>query len=118
MKRIFYWLFIIPLVVVLVVFTANNAGMIDIDLWPVFEQPVPFTVYGIGLVCVIFGFFVGATASWAVGSKARERKREYARQLEATKRETAILREQVKKLTAASKERSQPVPISPPAKVA
>jgi uncharacterized membrane protein len=118
MKRLFYWLFIIPFVVVLVLFTINNANIVDVNLWPIFEYPVEFTVYGIGLVCVIFGFFVGAVAFWAVGGKSRQRKREYARQLEATRREAAILREQVKKLTAATKEKSQPVPITPPAKVA
>lgn len=118
MKRLFYWIFMIPFVIALVVFTANNAQMVSIDLWPIFPEPVDFTLYGIALVCVIAGFFIGAVASWAIGGRSRERKREYARQLESSRREMAIMREQLKKLTAATKERSQPVPITPPAKVA
>lgn len=118
MKRLFFWIFLIPFVVVLVVFTANNAALINLDLWPVYGEPVEFPVHGLAWVCIVAGFFIGAVVAWAVGGASRERKREYARQLESNRRETLILQEQVKKLTAATKERSQPAPITPPAKVA
>jgi hypothetical protein len=48
--------------------------------------------------------------AWLHAGKARQRARNYARQAESERRETAILRERLRKLESAEKQATIPLP--------
>ena len=59
--RAFYWLFVIPLFVIVIVFAVTNHGSTELSLWPVLTEPVLFPVYGIALI----GLFIGFLYRWS-----------------------------------------------------
>ena len=99
MARLLSWVLMIPLAAAVVAFTISNRGKVSIDLWPssfIIEVPLFAAV----LVAAFFGFLVGALISFVSAGHRRARNRQLMRTLENSRREEAILKEQIKKLEA------------------
>jgi uncharacterized integral membrane protein len=112
-SRALYWLIIIPLFLVVVVFSVANRGTTELSLWPVLTQPVPFPVYGIALVGLFLGFVFGGIVSWAQNGRTRRRIRDLQKQSEADQREIATVRDRLTRLEAT--ERQATIPPAPAA---
>ncbi len=87
----------VPLAAVVVAFTFSNRGKVLIDLWPApysFEIPTFAAV----LVAAFVGFLIGGIISFVSAGGRRARNRQLMRMLENSKREEAMLREQIRKL--------------------
>lgn len=110
MSRVLYWIAVIPLFLVVIVFSVANHATTELSLWPVLTEPVPFPVYGIALVALFLGFVWGGIVSWFQNSASRRRVRDLQRQSEADQREIAVLRERLARL----KEEEQQATIPPP----
>jgi uncharacterized integral membrane protein len=104
----------VPLAAVVVVFTISNRGVVSIDLWPApYSLDVP--VFAAVLAAALVGFLCGGIISFISAGRRRARNRELMRMLENSRREEAMLREQIRKLEAANKEKSAtPLPASAP----
>lgn len=100
----------IPLAAVVIVFTISNRGLVLIDLWPVrFSFEVP--LFAAVLVAAFVGFLIGGVVSFISAGRRRARNRQLMRMLENSKREEAMLREQIRKLEKAATEKSStPLP--------
>ena len=105
--KFFFWIFVLPISLAVIVFAVTNTQMVDVDLF-VHTQPLP--VFAIGLFGVFVGFLWGGLIAWLSAGKARQRSRKYARQVETEKRETAIVREKLRKLERAEKQATIPLP--------
>ncbi|MFO1145475.1 MAG: lipopolysaccharide assembly protein LapA domain-containing protein [Rhodospirillales bacterium] len=86
MGRLLYWIAVIPLFLVVIVFSVTNHASTELSLWPALTEPVPFPVYGIALVALFIGFVWGGIISWFQNGNSRRRIRELRRQNEADQR--------------------------------
>ncbi|HYN38167.1 MAG TPA: LapA family protein [Rhodospirillales bacterium] len=119
MSRVLFWIAVIPLFLVVVVFSVTNHATTVLSLWPVLTEPVPFPVYGIALVALFLGFVWGGIVSWFQNGRNRRRIRELQRQSEAEQREMALLRDRLSRLEGGERQATiPPLPTdlqSPPA---
>jgi uncharacterized integral membrane protein len=99
--RLLFWLLALPLLLVVVVFAVNNHQFADLDLWPVFGEPVAFPVYGVALIGLFAGFLIGGIIAWIQGGRSRSRVRRLVRQLESEQRQKTRLSQKVSELEAA-----------------
>ena len=95
MGRLLYWIAVIPLFLVVIVFSVTNHATTELSLWPVLTEPVPFPVYGIALVALFLGFVWGGIVSWFQNGRNRRRVRDLQRQSEADQREIVRLRDRL-----------------------
>ena len=100
MVRLISWLIMLPLAIVVVVFTIANRGVVSLDLWPM-PVAVDVPVFSLGLVGCFVGFLAGAVISWFSGGRRRAVNRKLVRQLEAAQREEIELRDRISKLEQA-----------------
>ena len=91
----------IPLGLIVVVFTISNRGLASIDLWPL---PISFQtpLFSIAMAGVFSGFLFGAVVAWVSAGRTRSRNRQLMRRLENSVRDQAYLKEQLKKADAAA----------------
>ena len=76
MKRLFFWIVLVPLAAVLVVFSVSNRGAVTLDLWPLpYQADVP--LYLVFLGALIVGFVVGGIYV-AITAAARRSRRDRA----------------------------------------
>lgn len=115
MGRLLYWIAVIPLFLVVIVFSVTNHATTELSLWPALTEPVPFPVYGIALVALFIGFVWGGIISWFQNSNSRRRVRELRRQNEADQREIVLLRDRLARLQEG--ERQANIPPPPPAEL-
>ncbi|MBK8174958.1 MAG: LapA family protein [Rhodospirillales bacterium] len=101
MGKVLYWIAVIPLVLIVIVFSVSNHAPVDLSLWPLLTQPVPFPVYGLALVCLGAGFVVGAIVSWFQAGGTRKRARALQRRLAKEEQELASLRDRAARLNSA-----------------
>ena len=95
----------IPLAAVVVFFTISNRGRVSIDLWPVpFSFEIP--MFAAILAAAFGGFLAGAIISFISAGHRRARNRELMRMLENSRREEALLREQIRKLEKAASQKN------------
>jgi uncharacterized integral membrane protein len=114
--RVLYWLTVVPLFLVVIVFSVTNRAMLELNLWPVLTQPVSFPVYGIALVGLFIGFVLGGIVSWVQNGRTRRRIRDLQKQSEADQREIATLRERLTRLEVTEREATiPPAPAAPAA---
>jgi uncharacterized integral membrane protein len=105
--KIFFWIAVLLISVVVLVFAVINTHLVDVDL---FVDTIPLPLFAIGLIGVFVGFVWGGLISWLHAGKARQRARNFARQAESERRETAILRERLRKLERAERQATIPLP--------
>lgn len=110
MVRLISWLIMLPLAIVVVVFTIANRSVVRLDLWP---MPVAIDVpaFSLGLVGGLVGFLAGAVIAWFSGGRRRALNRKLVRQVEAAQRQEVVLRDRIAKLEQAQ---SSLAPASPP----
>ena len=114
MGRVLYWSTVVPLFLVVIIFSVMNRGVLELNLWPVLTEPVPFPVYGIALVGLFIGFVLGGIVSWVQNGRTRRRTRDLRKQSEWDQREIATLRERLTRLEATEREATIP-PAAPAA---
>ncbi|MHA1537849.1 MAG: lipopolysaccharide assembly protein LapA domain-containing protein [Alphaproteobacteria bacterium] len=77
--KIFTWSAALVLVLVTIVFAVNNYTPTELDFFPL-PYKITLPLYGLVLLGLLFGFMIGASASWLASGKwrrlARVRKRE------------------------------------------
>lgn len=108
MSRVLYWIAVVPLLLIVVVFSVNNHQTTGLDLWPVLMQPLPFPVYGLALICLFAGFVLGGIIAWFQQGHARQRMRALQRQSEGEQREIASLRDRLSRFEAAERQATIP----------
>lgn len=113
MSRVLYWVAVIPLFLVVIVFSVTNHATTELSLWPVLTEPVPFPVYGIALVSLFFGFIWGGIVSWFQNGRNRRRVRDLRRQAEADQREIASLHDRLARLEDSERQATIPLPPAP-----
>ena len=119
MGRALYWLTIVPLFLVVVVFSVANREAATLSLWPVLTEKVSFPVYGIALVGLFFGFVLGGIVSWVQNGRTRRRIRELQKQSEADQRQIATLRDRLTRVEVTDRQATiPPAPETPAALVA
>ena len=80
LRYLFYWLFFIPLCVILIIFALNNRDIISIDLWPFsyyIEAPLYMIVFVIGAVCMFVGYMMACIVFFK--KKSQDKKKKYMR---------------------------------------
>ena len=95
MLRLLFWIFALPILVIVVVFAAMNPNEVQLNLWPVTDAGVPFPLYGVGLAGLLAGFVLGAVVALLRRSSARARVRALVQQTERDPREIASLKERL-----------------------
>jgi uncharacterized integral membrane protein len=95
--RLLFWLFALPILIVVVVFATMNPNEVQLNLWPVTDAGVPFPLYGVGLVGLLVGFVLGAVVALMRRSGARARVRTLVQQTERDQREIASLKERLER---------------------
>jgi uncharacterized integral membrane protein len=105
--KIFFWIVVLPISVVVLLFAVFNTQMVDVDL---LGHTMPVPLFAVALIGLVGGFIWGGLIAWLHGGKARQRARNYARRAESERRETAILRERLRKLENAEKQATIPLP--------
>lgn len=110
MGRLLYWIAVIPLFLVVIVFSVTNHATTELSLWPVLTEPVPFPVYGIALVALFLGFVWGGIVSWFQNGSSRRRVRDLQRQGEADQREIVLLRDRLARLQGGERQATIPPP--------
>ena len=110
MGRLLYWIAVIPLFLVVIVFSVTNHATTELSLWPALTEPVPFPVYGIALVALFIGFVWGGIISWFQNGNSRRRIRELRRQNEADQREIVLLRDRLARLQEGERQATIPPP--------
>jgi uncharacterized integral membrane protein len=92
MRHIFFWLLVLPIIIVLVTFTVMNRQDVTLDLWPLpWETPLP--AYGLIFGCLLVGFLFGLLVMWRHGAPGRRRHRDLARQVNVQAGELNSLRQ-------------------------
>lgn len=110
MSRVLYWVAVIPLFLVVIVFSVTNHATTELSLWPVLTETVPFPVYGIALVSLFLGFIWGGIVSWFQNGRCRKRVRDLRRQAEADQSEITSLRDRLARLEEGARQATIPAP--------
>ena len=111
MRRVLYWLILIPLFLVVIIFAVTNRQPTELSLWPVLTEGLSFPVYGIALIGVFIGFVFGGLVSWIQHGRSRRRIRELQRQSETDQRDVAILRDRLAGMEARERQATIPAPL-------
>jgi len=108
-SRALFWIFVIPLFLVVIVFAVSNNTLIDLSLWPALTETVPFPLYGVALASLFIGFLLGGIVSWIQSGRTRSRLREANRRASSDQQEIATLRSRLARLEATEQQASIPV---------
>lgn len=99
MKAFFKALVLVPVALVIVLFSVANRGAVRVSLDP-FSRDLPVLSYELPLFAVVLaaiaiGVLVGGLASWIAQGKHRKAARRNRREAEALRSETQVLRSAV-----------------------
>ncbi len=99
MKAFFKALVLVPVALVIVLFSVANRGMVRVSLDP-FSRDLPVLSYEVPLFAVVLaaiavGVLVGGLASWVAQGKHRKAARRNRREADALRSETQALRSAV-----------------------
>lgn len=110
--KILAWGVALVIVLITIVFAVNNRAPSKLDFWPApFELTLP--LYGLVLLGLLFGFLIGASASWLAGSKRRRLARLRKRELDIQAAEIAELKKPSEKPAIEAEKTGQPAPTDP-----
>ena len=112
MGRLLYWIAVLPLFLVVIIFSVTNHATTELSLWPVLTEPTTFPVYGIALVALFIGFVWGGIVSWFQSGSYRRQVRTLRRQNEADQREIVLLRDRLTRLQESERQATIPLPPS------
>ncbi len=99
MKAFFKALILVPIALVIVLFSVANRGSVRISLDP-FSRDMPTLSYDVPLFAIVLaavflGVIVGGVAAWLAQGKHRKAARRNRREVEALRSETQALRSAV-----------------------
>lgn len=106
--KLFLRLLALLFVVVIIVFSANNKDLVNVDLWPL--EVVILPIWALAWVGIVIGLTFGFVVSWFAGGKLRARARELQRRIETDRRDMAALSKRVEKAEAARRPSGIPLP--------
>ena len=86
MSKLLFWIFAVPLAVLIIVFSVNNRTDVVLDLWPLDMVTAPLPVFSVVLTSLLAGFLLGGIIAWLSGGEARKRARRMTRRAEAAER--------------------------------
>lgn len=109
-SRVLYWVAVIPIFLVVIVFSVTNHATTELSLWPILTETVPFPVYGIALVSLFLGFIWGGIVSWFQNGRGRRHVRDLRRQAEADQSEISSLRDRIARLEEGARQATIPAP--------
>ena len=92
MKRITGWLVLVPLCVVLVVFTLANRQMVEVRFDPISPlnpliSPVEVPMFVVIYAMLLVGVVLGGVATWFTQGRQRREKRKWRRQAKKLEQE-------------------------------
>lgn len=108
MLKLFYWLLVAVLSLIIIVFAVNNREPVELDLWLYQTPPLPLFI--VALLGIFVGFLFGGLVAWVGAGRSRTKARNLQRRHEADEREKAILRRKIEKMEAAEKQATIPLP--------
>jgi len=88
-----YWFIFLPLTALLMIFTVENKGIVEISLWPlpyVVSLPLSLIVLGI----FFLGFFIGCLYAWGLSYKKRRELKNTLFQVQMLSNEIETLKSQ------------------------
>ncbi len=94
MSKLLSWIVLVPVAVIVVVFSVSNRTPVTLDGWP-FPYSIEIPVFAVILASLVVGVLWGGAAAWLSAGKSRRRAREQGRRAEAAERETKRLRQQL-----------------------
>ena len=111
MKRVISWVIMLPITVVVALFTMENLQNVEIGLWPLDgKREVP--LYLVVLLCILFGFIAGGVVAWISSSRRRRRTRELADRNARLQQQVEELRRELATAQAHAAEAARPRAIS------
>jgi uncharacterized integral membrane protein len=85
-SKLLFWIFAVPLAILIIVFSVNNRTDVVLDLWPLDMVTAPVPVFSVALTSLLAGFLIGGIIAWLSGGAARKRARRMTRRAEAAER--------------------------------
>jgi putative membrane protein len=86
--KIFRWVVIGAIALILVIFAVANRGAVTLTVWPL-PLVVDAPLYLVVLVTLLVGFFLGELVAWMNGHRWRREARRSAKRVEELERELA-----------------------------
>lgn len=86
MRRLIFWILLIPAVAAFGAFALNNRAQIALDLWP-FGILIELPVYLALAISVVIGAVLGGMASWMSSGRARRKFKSSSYEGEVARRE-------------------------------
>ena len=102
MSKLFFWIFAVPLAVLIIIFSVNNRSDVALDLWPLDVVTAPLPVFSVVLANLLAGFLMGGIIAWMSGGETRRRARRMTRRAEAAERALAEATQQIQELEQAA----------------
>lgn len=92
MNKFIYWITLVPVGVVIIVFSMVNRGGVEVNFWPFLLQfSVP--LFALILVSLMIGVLWGGVAAWLAAGRARKKARDMSRRAELAELEVRHLEE-------------------------
>ena len=113
--KLLFWLFYLPLLVVVAAFAVANRQAIEINLAP-FPFGLTAPVFAIVLSAILVGLIVGGTSAWFSRRKWRRNARKLSRQNSLLEAEITSLREKADTRQIAISAISDDFPVAPAVK--
>lgn len=101
-----YWIFSLPIFIVVVGFAWQNPQMVSLHAWPLrdtLEISLPLSI----LLIFVLGFFSGSFTTWIKGFSKRRRAREGSSQIKHLQTEIAVLKERLAESRAQAQQAPQ-----------
>lgn len=98
MSKLLFWIFAVPLAVVVIIFSVNNRADVALDLWPLDTVTAPLPVFSVVLASLLAGFLIGGVIAWLSAGETRKRARQMTRRAEAAERALAEAEQRIRAL--------------------
>lgn len=98
MSKLLFWIFAVPLAVLIIIFSVNNRADVVLDLWPLDMVTAPLPVFSVVLTNLLAGFLLGSIIAWLSGGEARKRARRMTRRAEAAERQLVEAEQRIRAL--------------------
>jgi len=103
MGRVFSWLVMGVIAVVIILFALTNSHKTMLSLKPIFEYETPqLPFYLFVLAAVFVGFIAGGLIAWISGSRLRRRARTMSRHIDRLEQESVEMQAQITRLEDAA----------------
>lgn len=102
MLKIFSWVVITPMIVVVTVFSVVNRHPVTVDFWPL-DVTAELRMFVVVLGVLIIGVLWGGLGAWIAGANGRRRARDAARRAEAAETQARQAKARIAELEEAGR---------------